>query len=82
MNAHKLQLRPDQVPSLHLPRSSEVKPMRKPPKERISPEILPSLVMEPASKEIGVQTEVSGIISNGDSEVQILKREVGLLKSK
>ena len=45
------------------------------------PEIPVSLVEDPAAKEIEVQTEVSDIGCSGDSEPEVLRREIGL-KSK
>jgi len=79
LDANKRQLRPDEVPSQQLPRFQGVKPTRRPPKERILPAISVSFVEEPTTKEIEVQTDVSGIGSCGDSELEVLKKEVKVL---
>ena len=74
INASKRLLRPDEVPSLHLPCFSSVATSRKPPKERISPQSPVSLVE--------VQTEVSGIECGCDSKIEMLMKEVSVLKCK
>lgn len=82
VGANKRQKRPDEVPSILLPRSSEVKPTRKPPKERILSKVSVPLVEESATKETEVQTEVSCTGCSNNADLEILKKEVGLLQSK
>ena len=57
---------------------------RKPPKERISPQSPVSLVEEPdvESKEVEIQTEVSGVECGCDSKIEMLMKEVSVLKCK
>ena len=81
INARKRVLRPDEVPSLHLPCFSSVATSRKPPKERISPQSPVSLVEDPdeESKEVEVQTEVRGVECGCDSKIEMLMKEVSVL---